>query len=133
MTRVIHVTDTQRAYEGCNVLKIALTPSDKEFLSSVAIGAQVIGKVDPAFRRGVRQAHSATHLLHAALRTVLGSHIMQVRFDDDVSMFPFRSVALTPMSRLARRWSLVFSGSTTHTQPPSPPTRLTALRSNFFL
>ena len=40
-------------------------------------GAEVTAQVDPAWRLGARQAHSATHVVHAALRQVLGPHALQ--------------------------------------------------------
>lgn len=39
----------------------------------VGVGDEVTTTVDPIYRRGAAQAHSATHVIHAALRQVLGS------------------------------------------------------------
>ena len=40
-------------------------------------GAAVLAKVDPEWRVGARQAHSGTHVIHAALRQVLGPRALQ--------------------------------------------------------
>ncbi|MBF6176787.1 alanine--tRNA ligase [Nocardia blacklockiae] len=43
----------------------------------VAEGQNVLAKVDPEWRIGARQAHSGTHIVHAALREVLGPTALQ--------------------------------------------------------
>ncbi|MTD17304.1 alanine--tRNA ligase [Nakamurella sp. YIM 132087] len=40
-------------------------------------GASVLSRVDPEWRLGARQAHSGTHVVHAALRQVLGPDALQ--------------------------------------------------------
>uniref|UniRef100_A0A6B2KXI3 Alanine--tRNA ligase n=1 Tax=Arcella intermedia TaxID=1963864 RepID=A0A6B2KXI3_9EUKA len=69
------VEDTFRPYP--NGIAIKLTIDDPTLRPYLSEGAQIHCRVDPAFREEVKQAHTATHLLHSALREVLGSHVVQ--------------------------------------------------------
>src|SRR5690606_18684662 len=45
--------------------------------ANLASGAKALLRVDLGFRRNVQRHHTATHLLHDALREVLGTHVRQ--------------------------------------------------------
>ena len=65
------VLDVQRVDKKLIVHRVRLTDGE------LTEGAKVLAKVDPDWRLGARQAHSGTHVLHAALRQVLGPEALQ--------------------------------------------------------
>jgi alanyl-tRNA synthetase len=65
------VTDTQK--KAGDVFAHAV----KVEQGAVKVGDPLLLEVDHARRAGIRQNHSATHLLHEALRQVLGDHVAQ--------------------------------------------------------
>lgn len=66
-------------------MQLAITDTKKEndliihFAESVAedMSGEVIAKVDAVRRKDITLHHSVTHLMHAALRSVLGKHVAQ--------------------------------------------------------
>jgi len=65
------VHDTQTPATGLVVHKVQM---EKGYLQ---VGDSVNAIVDPSFRQSVRKNHTATHLLHATLRRILGDHVKQ--------------------------------------------------------
>src|SRR5258706_13091284 len=64
------VTDTQKV--GSAIVHIGSLKG-----AALKVGDAVITRVDAERRAAIRLNHSATHLLHAALRQVLGTHVTQ--------------------------------------------------------
>jgi len=64
----------------------------------LAVGQGVTARVDVAARAAIARNHSVTHLMHKALREVLGSHVQQKgsQVDPDKTRFDFAHTA--PMS-----------------------------------
>ncbi len=67
----LSVTDTQK--KGGDLFVHAVTVTE----GTVKVGDPLLLEVDHARRGAIRQNHSATHLLHEALRQVLGDHVAQ--------------------------------------------------------
>ena len=64
------VRDTQK--QGDSILHIGTLKS-----GTLSVGDKVEAQVDQARREAIKRNHSATHLMHAALRKLLGEHVQQ--------------------------------------------------------
>ncbi|GAB3666456.1 alanine--tRNA ligase [Nocardioides korecus] len=67
----LEVLDVQRPVKGLVVHQVRVLDGE------LSAGAAVHARVDPEWRTGARQAHSGTHVVHAALREVLGPTALQ--------------------------------------------------------
>ncbi|MDJ0336953.1 alanine--tRNA ligase [Cryobacterium sp. PH31-O1] len=67
----LKVLDVQKPVKGLISHKVLVQSGE------VAVGDSATSVVDESWRRGARQAHSGTHVLHAALRQVLGPNAHQ--------------------------------------------------------
>ncbi len=68
--RTVTVLDTQK--QGDDIIHICQLPDNFEVKQG-----NVTAQIDAVSRRQTEKNHTATHLLHAALRTVLGEHVQQ--------------------------------------------------------
>ncbi|HEX5229540.1 MAG TPA: alanine--tRNA ligase [Bryobacteraceae bacterium] len=99
--KIANVLDT-RKIAGATVQTI-------EPLVPIREGEEVIARVDGARRASTMRNHTATHLLHAALRKVLGTHVKQAGsvVDPNRLRFDFTHYAHTDPEELAEIQKLV--------------------------
>ena len=67
----LEVLDVQKPVKGLVSHKVLVRQGQ------IAVGAKAVTQVDPEWRLGAAQAHSGTHVVHAALRQVLGPTALQ--------------------------------------------------------
>jgi alanyl-tRNA synthetase len=91
------VSDTRR--EGGFMLHVGHLREGR-----IDLGHTVTARVDGARRSALRRAHSATHLLHAALQHFLGSHAVQQgsKVDADLLRFDFSHATSIDAETLAK-------------------------------
>ena len=67
----VDVTDTQKPVAGCIAHKV------KVLRGTLSVGMELEATVDVKRRERIKRHHTATHILHRALRHVLGAHVTQ--------------------------------------------------------
>jgi alanyl-tRNA synthetase len=96
------VTDTQKVLDGVFIHAVTVEKG------TLKVGANVELAVDKARRAAIARNHSATHLLFAALREVLGNHVVQrgSRQDDQLTRFDIshpKAVAPEELAQVERK------------------------------
>ena len=89
----IEIQDTQKLHNGLFVHKFTILEG------SIQLGDTVLAEIDSCRRKNIARNHSATHLLHKALRMTLGEHVHQAGsyVTDERLRFDFNSFEpLTP-------------------------------------
>ncbi|MBI5137805.1 MAG: alanine--tRNA ligase [Nitrospirae bacterium] len=94
----VAVTDTRRPVSGLVVHHGTVTRG------TLAVGAAINARVNAVRRKDVARNHTATHLLHAVLRDVLGDHVKQAGslVQDDRLRFDFTHFLPMSMRDLER-------------------------------
>ncbi|HJR91896.1 MAG TPA: alanine--tRNA ligase, partial [Acidimicrobiia bacterium] len=70
-TGVAAVEDTQHAIQGLHAHRVMVESGE------IRVGQEVDLAIDSPRREGIRKSHTGTHVLHWALRTVVGDHATQ--------------------------------------------------------
>ena len=92
----LKVLDVQKPVKGLISHKVLVQSGE------VGVGDSATSVVDESWRRGARQAHSGTHVLHAALRQVLGPNAHQSGSYNKAGFFRLDfswNQALSPVTR----------------------------------
>ena len=96
VTGVARVNDTQHVIQGLHGHRATVTKGHLE------TGQPVISSIDSPRREGIRKSHTGTHVLHWAIRDVLGDHASQAGslVDDGRLRFDFSHFSQVPREEL---------------------------------
>ena len=75
--QLIHIVDTVKDKSGRHLHRVASDANLKSQISNLKPGTAAELAVDALRRRAISRHHSAAHLIHWALRKVLGTHVRQ--------------------------------------------------------
>lgn len=92
--------------EDCKIAVTDVKKQNGKFLhkgkvlsGAVSVGDKVTTKIDAAKREAIRRNHTAVHLIQAALRKVLGNHVVQSGSYVDEKRFRFDFSHFAPMTK----------------------------------
>lgn len=68
---IFDVEDTKKGFNGIHIHK------GKLVTGKLTVGNDVVAKVDDSLRRDIAKNHTTTHILHRALKNILGDHVEQ--------------------------------------------------------
>ena len=102
--------------EGCSLTVNDTKKADGVYIhlctinaGSVKLGDTLLAKIDIARREAIKRNHSAVHMLQAALRAVLGTHVEQAGsyVDEKIGRFDFTHFAALTKEEVARVEAIV--------------------------
>lgn len=100
---VVRVLDTTKNHAGIFVHKAVVESGE------IKVGAKVEAKIDAERRMAIRRNHTAAHLLQAALRKVLGTHVEQAgsMVSDKIVRFDFTHFSALTAEEIAQVEAIV--------------------------
>ena len=109
------VGDTGTLYFGDETIAVTNTKKENDLIIHFSdtlpsvVNTEVVAKVNAARRKAITVHHSVTHLMHSALRTVLGTHVAQKGslVNDEHLRFDFSHFAKVTDEELAQVETIV--------------------------
>ena len=100
---LVEIFDTQNPTEGIIAHFAEVSKGE------IRVGDEVLARVDLSIRKAISRNHTATHLLHGALRDVLGEHVKQAgsAVNDNHLRFDFNHFSSLTVEELEKIENLV--------------------------